>query len=408
MPRLRGQVPLLWVLLALPLLAAASPAATVLYRFTGGADGGAPEGPLLADSAGNLYGTTQSGGLGYGVVFRLAPPAVHGGSWTESVLYAFTDADDATPTSGLALDARGNLYGTTIGSGSVVFRLSPDPTAGNGRWVYAVLYRLNTTAALPNAVTVGDDGNLYGTAYYGGDDNPYGSGLVYRLSPPAQPDSTWSFAALHSFAGYPTDGAYPAGAVILDAQGNIYGTTSEGGTGRCFSAGTFIGCGTVFMLSPTSAGWVASTLYDFNARENNAPFAGLVPAPDGALYGTATYTAFRLARAGTSKWRKQDIYQFTEGISGTIPDGVLARDAHGNLYGTSSSSGLSGFSTAFRLTPPTTATAGWRETTLANFGQGLATGQPSGGLVFGAFGALYGITSANTLGDYGTVFEVAR
>jgi hypothetical protein len=378
--------------------------ATVLYRFSGGGDGANPVGPLVADRSGHLYGAAQSGGLGYGVIFALAPPATPGGRWTESVLHTFSNAaDGAVPAGGLAIDAAGNLYGVTT-SGGGAFRLTP-PASPTGAWTFSLLYAFGDTLALPNPLALDAHGNLYGTAYYGGA-YQYGPGVAYRLSPGRDGAVPWTLAVLHEFAGYPTDGGYPSGALALDRAGVVYGTTSEGGAGACFDAGTFIGCGTVFAIHPSGAGATESLLYAFSAREGNSPYAGLALAPDGALFGTAGYDAFELAPLDAGGWRKRTLYQFTEGISGTSPDGPLLRDGDGTLYGTSSSSGLSGYSTAFRLSPP--AAAGpWLETTLATFGTGFAGAQPAGGLVAGAGHRLYGVTAGTPDGDFGTVFSVA-
>jgi hypothetical protein len=379
--------------------------ATVLYTFSGGADGGNPQGPLAADASGNLYGSAQTGGLGYGVIFKLAPPAAQGEAWTESVLYSFTNgADGAAPAGGLVLDGKGNLYGVTDGGASVVFRLSPS-TGTSGSWTFSVLYTF-AQSVLPNPLLLDARGNLYGTTQYGGD-SQFLYGQAYELSPPAAAGDAWTFTSLHSFQGPPTDGAYPASSLSMDTAGNLFGTASQGGKGTCFDAGTVIGCGTVFEISPSGSGWAETSIYNFTVHENNAPYWGLAMGRGHTMYGTATYAAFKITSTNGVEWEKATIYQFTEGISGTIPTGTLITDAKGRLYGTSYSSGLSGYSTAFQLSPPTATGTAWTETTLANFAEGFNAGQPNGGVVFGKAGELYGVTAGGGAGAFGAVFAVA-
>lgn len=391
---------LLWMLPGVMAPALAQPA-TVLYRFQGRADGANPAGPLVADRSGILYGVTEAGGLGYGVIFALAPPLTADGAWTESVLYTFkNEADGVAPVGGLARDPAGNLYGATASGG--VFRLAP-PASRSGRWTFSLLYAFGTTAALPNTVALDAAGNLYGSTYYGGTDE-YGPGSVYRLSPAPGGTVPWSFTLLHAFTGYPQDGAYPAGALTIDEAGVVYGTTTEGGSGRCFNAGTFIGCGTVFAIAPSGSTWTETPIYDFTVNDH-APYAGLTHGRGGTLYGTDGYDVFRLSPSTGGPWNKRRLYQFTEGLSGTTPGGTLLLGAGPVLYGTSTSSGLSGYTTAFRLAPPHEP-GPWLETTLATFGSGLSGVQPSGGLVEGRGNGLYGVTSSTTGTDFGTIFRV--
>ena len=183
---------------------------TVLYSFTGGADGGDPQSGVIRDSAGNLYGTTFLGGTGNaGVVYKL-DSAGH-----ETVLYSFTFADGSQPTAGVIRDSAGNLYGTTELGGpasqGVVYKLD---TTGN----YTVLYSFTGGAdgGYPFAGVIRDSaGNLYGTTQYGGTAQ---QGVVYRL------DTAGHETVLHSFTGG-ADGSRPNAGVIRDSAGNLYGTT---------------------------------------------------------------------------------------------------------------------------------------------------------------------------------------
>jgi len=164
---------------------------------------------------------------------------------------------------------------------------------------------------------------------------------------------------------------------------------------------------TAFRLSPTAAGsWTETVLYNF-APSEDGPGSPFIFGKDGALYGTAAYDVFRLippALAG-GRWRHQQLHRFTEGISGTIPSSGVTMDKNRNLYGTSASSGLFGFSTAFELSPPGTKGGAWKLITLHTFGTGLDSNQPRGGLVPSKDGAFYGATSANTGGN-GFVFKI--
>jgi uncharacterized repeat protein (TIGR03803 family) len=230
---------------------------TVLHCFSDPYSGAAPRSSLIFDSQGNLYGVTTQGGtfdcsdgdgVSCGVVFELSPPSEGGGSWTETVLYGFRGrGDGSTPVGRLIFDSEGNLYGTTsytwyLESGSgVVFELSP-PSGGAGSWTQTVLYTFTgaSDGGSPEAGLIFDSkGNLYGTTLYGG----AGSGVAFELSPPSG-GGPWTETVLYTFTGA-SDGGLPFAGLISDSQGNLYGTTEEGG--HC-AKGT--GCGVVFELSP--------------------------------------------------------------------------------------------------------------------------------------------------------------
>ena len=202
---------------------------TVLHSFGAGVDGITPEGGLISDAAGNLYGITSQGGRASfgGTVFKLAPPAAGKSTWTESVLHSFA----GTPEAGLIIDKAGNLYGTT-GFGGVpskkcangcgtVFKLTPPP-AGKAAWTETVLFSFNDIdGSLPAGRLVFDAaGNLYGTTEDGGS---LGYGTVFKLTPPAAGKTAWMETVLFSFSD--TDGADPQAGLIFDKAGNLYGTT---------------------------------------------------------------------------------------------------------------------------------------------------------------------------------------
>jgi uncharacterized repeat protein (TIGR03803 family) len=230
----------------------------ILHSFAGGTDGANPNGFLILDGNGAVYGLTNAGGngncnhgsgqVGCGTAFRLEPPPNEGGAWNEKVFHRFdrTNSDGGNPMAGLLLDSKGNLYGTTLnggpGPGGIVFRLTP-PSKGTGRWKEAVLYGFDGYKGSydPESTLIFDQvGNLYGTAY----SSRTSSGTVFRLRSPGPKGGIWAFTELYAFTG-PPDGAKPAAGLAFDKSGNLYSTTTQGGSGAC----TF-GCGTVFMVGP--------------------------------------------------------------------------------------------------------------------------------------------------------------
>ena len=272
---------------------------TVLYSFQSGKDGYLPNGDLVFDGAGNLYGATMFGG-GYGTtcdpfyqycgsVFELSPPKKQGGTWTEKVLHGFRGGSDgANPNGGLILDRFGAIYGTTfaggnqgckltgsIGCGTAV-KLAP-PTKKRGGWTETILHRFKSDpdGAEPAAGLVFKaNGDLYGTTKGGGDHS--GSGTVFRLVP--HTDGTWAEHVLYGFQGG-NDGTWPQSALIFDAKGDLLGTAAIGGT---------VGGGTVFRLHPTTgSSWTFADLYDFKgAPDGSYPTGALTLGTDGNSYGT--------------------------------------------------------------------------------------------------------------------------
>jgi len=309
---------------------------TVLYSFTGRADGGSPHSGLLLDAAGNLYGITAEGGsgagAGQGVVFKLDP------SGQETVLHALTSTEGSGSASGLISDPSGNFYGTTESGGAygqgVVFKLD---TSGN----YSVLHSFGKRGVIdgdaPYAGLVHDAaGNLYGTTVGGG---RFGSGTVFKV------DTAGNESVLYSFRGG-SDGWYPSTSLVLDVAGNLYGTTDAGGT---------YNLGTVFKLSAN--GKAEKILHSFGSPNDGAsPFVGLVKDESGNFYGVTdgggAYhhgTVFRLDSAGN----ETVLYSFTGSSDGARPEAALWRDAAGNLFGTTLDRG-SGHDagTVFELTFP--------------------------------------------------------
>ena len=249
---------------------------TPLYKFSGGADGSNPYGgALVFDQAGNVYGTTYAGGTGSGVVYKLTPA---GSGWTESVLYTFAGGSDgASPWAGVTLDQAGNLYGTTAAGGAfgggTVYELSPSGSGWTKRTLHS--FQQQQDGGNPYAGVILDPaGNLYGATQYGGSG---GGGTVFEMSPSGD---SWIFTTLYSFIG--SGGGHAKGPVadlVMDAGGNLYGTTGGDGTYRF---------GSVFKLTHGGGGWTYTSLHDFTGgSDGNLPRSNLVFDGSGNLYSTA-------------------------------------------------------------------------------------------------------------------------
>jgi uncharacterized repeat protein (TIGR03803 family) len=408
---------------------------STLYHFGRSTnDAVQPQGGLIADKAGNLYGTTAEGGtFGAGTVFELSPPATFG-PWTETVLYNFNGSEGLTPLGGLVFDSAGNLYGTTSQGGAfqgTVFELEA-PVSGSGTWTYKVLYNFlgDPDGDLPNSgLTIDEAGNLYGTTLYGG---PCANGTVFELSPPTVEGAAWTETILHAFRFYcagkvTNDGNSPYGPLLFSG-GSLYGTTFDGGGATA--------AGIIFKLSPPAAGettWREQILYTFTGgADGGYSTAGLVLRGNN-LYGTTQYggnvapcsngnlgcgVVFELSppAAGGSAWTETPVYSFINGSDGSLPSAPVLFDPSGNLY-TSTSLGGSGTcnfidhpgcGAVIKLAPPAAGSTIWTETTLHSF-----TGSKSGdqgadisGLIVGRNQKLYGTTGTTNMGGEGTVFSV--
>ncbi len=374
-------------------------------------DGAEPNGDLVFDAAGNLYGTSEGGGssacqaIGCGTVFQLSPKA--GGGWKHTVLFRFGHGSGSNPPAGLAMDAAGNLYGTTITypDPGGVFRLSPN---SNGGWTFTKLFTFNgTNGAGPYGRLMLDAaGNVYGTTQSGGDFNacPFeGCGTVFRLSP--QKNGTWKHTTLFSFNA--KDGLNPVAGVILDASGNLYGTTELGGS----SAGCVNGCGTVFRLSPSAHGhWKITTLHNFDGADGSDPEARPTFDTAGNLYGTTASggqdgfgTVFQLSPQKSGHWKLATLATF-DITNGANPVDNLIFDPAGNLYGTTEADGSFGIGIVFRLSPEKNGM--WKLTTLLTF-TGDSGSVPNGGLVLDSAGNLYGATPVGGKHSAGVAFELS-
>ncbi len=293
----------------------------VLWSFgSSPSDGAQPVSNLIADASGNLYGTTQAGGIATpckfsscGTVFELSPNS--DGTWSETILYYFCSnalgrqcLDGKSPNTGLVFDAAGNLYGTTAGGGEGV--ACSDPTVG--------------------------------------------CGTVFELSPPSERGALWNETVLYNFCGEASgftclDGEAPGGQLVFDAAGNLFGTTNLGGTG-------FLYGGTVFQLSPGTGGWTHSILHNFcvngeihkGCPDGTRPYAGVTFDKSGNLYGTTAVggaangtgegTVYGMSRDGDS-WTFTNIVTFYQSANLSDPLGTVALDSGGNIYGTLSQGG---------------------------------------------------------------------
>jgi uncharacterized repeat protein (TIGR03803 family) len=312
---------------------------TVLYNFTGGTDGGYPTGSLLRDKTGRLYGTALNGGLGVGVVFEVDGKK-------ETVLYSFRGGQDGSePDAGLVEDASGNLYGTTVAGGATgngtVFRLTR-PKKKGGQWNEEILYSFGTgtDGAMPIAgVSLDADGNVYGTTSAGG---AYGLGTIFQLTP----GPGWTETILHNFQNA-SDGAVPYGGLISDQSGNFYGAATEGGTN---------GGGTVFELTPSNGSWTFNVLYSIPGWGISGSYRNVVLDASGNLYATTHCdgdngygSVYELTPSGGG-WNYTELYAFTGGTDGLYVFSNLAL-VQGKLYGTTRYGGADNYGVVFEVTP---------------------------------------------------------
>ncbi len=398
----------------------------VIHAFTGGADGGGPEGGLTMDAAGNLYGTTAD----YvspcdsqcGTVFRLKPA---GQGWILSSLYTFAGGSDGiSPAATVVFGPDGALYGTTAYGGSncpsdgqdhtgcgTVFRVAPPASACKAAlcgWTETVLYRFTGGAndgAFPYGQVAFDSaGNILGTTFSGGvytTNCYYGydwCGAIFELT---RSDGGWTETVPYIFTGG-SDGANPIAGLTPDGAGNFYGAAEANGVG---------GGGTIFELSPSGSGWTENTVLSFATGGGGYfPRGQLFFDSAGNLYGTTDFggvypneggTVFELSPSG-SGWLRTGGYDLP-GLLQSGPYGGVARDSAGNLYGTGFQLGSDNAGIVFKLTP---SSGGWTYTLLHEFSAGDGGCYPSGNLVLDARGNLYG--TAGGCGSYGrgTVWEI--
>lgn len=243
---------------------------TVLYTFTGGQDGSLP-GPVILDSAGNIYGNTYYGGstnCQCGTVYELK---FSGGRWSKTILHSFAIADGASPDGPLFLDHAGNLFGTAVSGGNANNGLAYELSLSGQSWTETILHVFQgTDGSYPNGGLIADSsGNLYGVTAEGG---VSGLGTVFSLTQPGN----WTFQTLYSFTSYAT-GAVPHGPLVFDWAGNLYGVNDYGRFGE----------GMAFKLTFSNQNWSATDLHDFDGSDGNSLNPGLVVDAGGNVYGTA-------------------------------------------------------------------------------------------------------------------------
>ncbi len=326
--------------------------ATGLYGFQGGADGANPVANVVFGPDGTLYGTTIAGGEGYGTVFNLRPPASVCKAvlcpWTETVLYRFTGGSDggfgfgSSFADALIFDQAGNIYGTAPLGGAhhngVVFKL----TRSGGSWTESVLWSFTgkSDGGSPESGLIFDSaGNLYGTAQVGGTDN---LGVVYELLPSG---SGWTQQTLYSFS-MEDGGGFPLGGVTMDAQGNLYGTTGGG-----FGQG-----GEAYELTLSGGNWTISKRQVFTDQSGpfDTPTLDAHGNLYGTIGSAGRFGAgevFKLMPSGNG-WTYIDVYEFTGATNnGDAPIGGVILDSSGNLYGTTSSGGQGQEGIVWEITP---------------------------------------------------------
>ena len=369
------------VLLVIAGYAALAQTETVFHSFGNSGDGMHPGCCSTLDKQGNLYGITNYGGAyGYGTMFRITPTGA------ETVLYSFGVADIVPSPAGLISDEHGNLYGTTVGGGTndqgTVFKLTSSGTV-------TVLHNFGSQSGdgtYPGwGLVLDKQGNLYGTTNYGG---AYGNGTAYSLTP------SGNETVLYSFGGAAGDAVVPSGSLIFDKKGNLYGTTGSGGA---------YGYGTVFRITPTGD---ETVLYSFGGPAGDFnPGLNVVLDKQGNLYGTTNNdgaynfgTVFKLTPTGV----KTVLHSFGQSGDGIFPMCCLTLDKQGNLFGTTYDSTTGqGHGTVFKLT------AIGDETILHSFGIQLGDGTyPVWNLVSDKQGNVYGTTSQGGAYGYGTVFRL--
>jgi uncharacterized repeat protein (TIGR03803 family) len=336
---------------------------TVLYEFHT-TRGESPESALIMDKSGNLYGTTPEGGPGGGgVVFQLRPPAASGQPWTERILHSFSQTGDGYyPLAGLVFGPYGSLYGVTEDGGAfdqgTVFQLTPPATPG-AAWTETLLYSFGAQPGDGNApaATLAMDkrGNLYGTTAGGifGSSCGYGGcGTVFQLAPPPTPGEPWTETVIYSFTGSGGDGAHPT-SVTLGGDGNLYGATSTGGTTTACSPG----CGTVFQLAlPAAAGeaWTETVLYSFTGLDGDGvePFSGVIVGKNGTIYGTTIFGGTLPADSGTVYWLTPPATSGGTWTETVLPlSGSEGEPAAGLTFGNGVLYGVGEGGGAFQITP---------------------------------------------------------
>ncbi len=381
-----------------------------IFGFYSGPGGACPNGKALLVAPGQIYGTTYYGGTtDNGIVYKLQ--LNNDGSFSETVIYSFTGgADGGNPTAGLKMDANGALYGTasTANGGQatgVVFQLVP-PVAPATTWTYNVIHSFggNNDGADPNSsLIVGKNGSFWGTTVKGGTS---GQGTVFQVTPPAAPGGMWTENVLYSFTGG-ADGGQPYAELAADSSNNLFGTAYTGGASNS---------GTVFKLAPPAKGkpaWTESTIYTFKGGADGLnPLGGLVLTPTGALIGT-TYLSdnsngdgviFELTPSGTGY--KQSVLITFDGTNGANPSDTLVPDLKGNFYGSTGGAQAGTAGNLFKLTPSANVVHPYILSVMYTFTGGVDGQAALPSVSQSLMGAVYGTTFYGGPGGAGEVFRI--
>jgi len=379
----------------LPTLPSQAQTEKIIYSFSGWADGSSPQGGVVLDAYGNLYGVTPGGGTNDGgTVFKLSSSS--GATWTKTVLYSFSpkSGDVGYPVSNLVFDAKGNLYGMCFVGGANgeggIFEVSP---GSNGTWTEKVIYSFVgglDSVYLQSPLAIDGAGNFYGyhNAVYGN---------IFELE--AGSNGTWTEKTLHTFSGG-NDGTVQYGDQLsVDPSGNLYGQARVGPHDF----------GIVFELVRGANGsWTEKTLHSFTGGADGAAGFGsaILRDANGNLFGVSTWNVFELVPGSNGTWTEKILHTFAGGTDGAYPESGLTMDASGKLYGATYEGGGAHRGTVFELTPAANGT--WTEKILHKF---TATG---GDGVYPSFltlamdqqGNLYGTTLSGGTSNAGVAFEV--
>lgn len=382
---------------------AAAQTETLMHNFTGSPDGALPQRSGLVFYQSDYYGVTLEGGSSnYGTFYYLYQDSI--GAWREEIAFNFPGGDGGNyPIGTLITDAAGNFYGATLAGGAancgVVFELHDNL----GTWEETVLHSFSGADGCdPEGPLVFDKaGNLYGTTLVGG---AYNDGTAFEVSPS---NGSWTETVLHSF-GQGSDGFLPYGGLVLDAAGNVYGTTNDGGAYSCIG----LGCGIAFQLVPGPTGWTENIIHNFQGRSDGMyPNSPLIMDANGNLFGSTinggglggsagSGTVYELSPGAGGTWTETILHRFVGGTAGGAPSSPLTFGHSGTLYGetgqTSSSQG-----TIFRLVPQ--AGGVWQFKTLHTF-SGTDGAYPQGGLLYRSGGSLYGTTIYGGTANDGVAF----
>jgi uncharacterized repeat protein (TIGR03803 family) len=389
------------ITLCVAMTTTASASEKVLHTFVSGKDGASQQYGVISDSAGNLYGSSSLGGAtNNGVIFRLTPTGT--GSWQETMIYHFTGGKDGANPGPLAIDAAGNLYGVAQGAGrpthgtpvciasgcGTIFRLSPGGPSG---WTFNVLHAFTgvNDGSIPQSITLDSKGDIFVTTLAA----LHAGGAVFEMSPSA---SGLNGKTIHVFpANSTTDGNEPRGPVIVDAAGNLFGTTEFGGAH--FD-------GTIYELTPGTGGaYTESLIYSFTGgNDGGEPWGALTFDSSGNLVGVATGGGVNrggvvfMLTPGSGTWNESVLYSFSGGSDGSTPVARPIFDAAGNLYGIAENGGINGptcsggCGVVYKLAP---SSGGWTKSTLYSFTGANDGGDPSfSGVTLDSSGNLFGTT----------------